>query len=487
MTFNDLANTVKKNKLNVDLDMLRLAYDFARDAHKGQTRYNGHPYIEHSLHTANTLAKMKMDEPSIIAGLLHDVPEDTSVTLKQIKENFGDEVAMLVDGITKLGKLKYRGFDRYLENLRKMFIAMASDIRTIIIKFADRLHNLQTLYALPRRKQIRIAQETLEIYGPTAHRLGIGVLRTALEDEAFRYAFPDEYKRVKSLLENRREHQSNCLAQTKRQLAAELKQNNIEILDYHDRNKGLYSLYKKLLSRDNDINKIYDLVALRILVPTVSDCYAVLGIVHSLYKPLKGRIKDYIAQPKPNHYRSLHTTVFCDLGEIIEIQIRTPKMHEDAEYGIAAHWHYNEVGSRATLSDDFLEWVQELAKWHKHKGDNTDYLKSLKLEVFQNRIFVFTPNGDVIELPEGSTSVDFAYHIHTDIGNKAIGVKINDEMAALDAELKSGDMVEIITDKNRKSPNHDWLKFVKTRTARDKIRQYAKPHLWERLKPWKRG
>lgn len=486
MTFKDLANTVKKNKLAVDLDMLRLAYDFAVDAHKGQVRYNGQPYIDHPLHTANTLAKIRMDEPSIIAGLLHDIPEDTDITLKQIQENFGDEVAMLVEGITKLGKLKYRGIDRYLENLRKMFVAMASDIRTIIIKFADRLHNLQTLYALPRRKQIRIANETLEIYGPTAHRLGIGVLRTALEDEAFRYALPSEYKRVKDIMENRREHQLRCLAQTKRKFAIELKKNNIEILDCHGRNKGLYSLYKKLLSHDNDINQIYDLVALRILVPTVSDCYAALGIVHSLCKPLKGRIKDYISQPKPNHYRSLHTTVFSDLGEIIEVQIRTPKMHEEAEYGIAAHWHYTEMSSRAKLSEDFLEWVQELAKWHKHQGDNKDYLKSLKLEVFQNRIFVFTPNGDVIELPEGSTPIDFAYHIHTDIGNKAIGVKINDEMAALDTELKSGDMAEIITDKNRKCPNRDWLKFVRTRSARGKIRQYTKPRLWERLKPWKK-
>jgi len=340
MTITNLLGKIKKYKLPVDLDMVQLAYDFAAEAHKNQIRFNGEPYIEHPLRTAQILVKLRMDEPTIIAGLLHDVPEDTSKTLQDIKDNFGEEVALLVEGITKLGKLKYRGVDRYLDNLRKMFLAMASDIRTIIIKFADRLHNLETLSALPSRKQQRIAQETLEIYGPIAQRLGIGVLRTALEDQAFKYAVPKDYERIKALMADRKKPLLKTLAQVKKRLTQVLAENNIEVIDSHGRTKGLYSLYRKLQRYDNDINQIYDLIALRMVVPTVADCYATLGIIHSIYRPLKGKIKDYIAQPKPNHYRSLHTTVFSDQGGIVEIQIRDIKMHEEAEYGIAAHWHY---------------------------------------------------------------------------------------------------------------------------------------------------
>src|SRR3989339_136327 len=472
MTITNLLGKIKKYKLPVDLDMVQLAYDFAAEAHKNQIRFNGEPYIEHPLRTAQILVKLRMDEPTIIAGLLHDVPEDTSKTLQDIKDNFGEEVALLVEGITKLGKLKYRGVDRYLDNLRKMFVAMASDIRTIIIKFADRLHNLETLSALPSRKQQRIAQETLEIYGPIAQRLGIGVLRTALEDQAFKYAVPKDYERIKALMADRKKPLTQVLAE-----------NNIEVIDSHGRTKGLYSLYRKLQRYDNDINQIYDLIALRMVVPTVADCYATLGIIHSIYRPLKGKIKDYIAQPKPNHYRSLHTTVFSDQGGIVEIQIRDIKMHEEAEYGIAAHWHYKEFGSEE-IPDEYLDWVKELAKWHRTKEDQVDYLKSLKLDVFQDRIFVFTPQGDIIDLPENSTAIDFAYHIHTEVGNQAVGAKVNDQMTSLDVKLKSGDILEIITDKGRKGPNYDWLKFVKTRSARGKIRQYAKPHIWQRLKRW---
>ncbi|MFH1712599.1 MAG: RelA/SpoT family protein [Candidatus Jacksonbacteria bacterium] len=485
MTFNDLVAIIKKNKLKVDLTLLRLAYDFAHEAHKGQIRANKQKAIEHPLHTAQILAEISMDEPTIIAGLLHDVPEDTTKTLKDIKDNFGSEVAMLVEGITKLGKLKYRGIDRYLENLRKMFVAMARDIRTVIIKFADRLDNLETLHALPLKKQIRIAQETLEIYGPIARRLSIGVLRTALEDGAFKYAYRQEYNKLTKQISNKKERLLQILSKVQIQLKRELNKNNIKVIDCHGRAKGLYSLYQKLLKHNNDINYIYDLVALRIVVPTIADCYAALGIIHSKYKPLKERIKDYIAQPKPNHYRSLHTTVFCDEGDIIEIQIRDPKMHEEAEYGIASHWHYKDTElSKISGTEAYLDWIKELAKWHKSQGDRDDYLQSLKIEVFQNRIFVFTPQGDVIDLPEDSTPVDFAYRVHTDIGNQIVGAKVNNNIVSLDEKLKSGDMVEIIIDKNRKGPNYDWIKFVKTRSVRSKIRQYAKPHLWQRLKPW---
>jgi len=484
MRFNTLVKTVKEKKLKVDLELLELAYDFAKEAHKGQRRLSGKDYIEHPLQTADELAKIGMDQASIIAGLLHDVPEDTDHALSDIKKNFGSEVAMLVEGITKLGKVKYRGIERYVENLRKMFVAMASDIRTIIIKFADRLHNLRTLHALPKRKQERIAKETLEIYAPIAHRLGIGVFRTALEDISFKYAMPKEYAWVKDLMKNRNKPLNKVLHQVEKKIHQDLKKHNIKVIDLHGRAKGLYSLYRKLLIHEKDINQIYDLVALRLIVPSIPDCYASLGIIHSRYKPLKGRIKDYIAQPKPNHYRSLHTTVFAESGEIIEIQVRDPKMHEEAEYGIAAHWHYNEAGSNPDWKEEHLDWIKELACWHKHKEDNTDYLRSLKIEVFQNRIFVFTPNGDVINLPEGSTPVDFAYRIHTEVGNKAIGAKINNQIVPLDSVLKSGDMVEIMVDKNRKAPNYDWLKFVKTRSARAKIRQFAKQRLWHRLKRW---
>lgn len=484
MSLKELEQKIKEQNLKVDLDLIALAYDFAAQAHKGQLRLSGEQYIEHSTRTAGTLADFKMDQETIIAALLHDVPEDTERTLKEIGDNFGEEVAMLVDGVTKLGKLKYRGIERYIENLRKMFVAMASDIRIIIIKFADRLHNLQTLYALPKRKQERISKETLEIYAPIAHRLGIGVLRTALEDEAFKYALPKEYQRVQELVEAKKEYRLLCLEEVKQEIIFELRKNNIDVIDCHGRAKGLYSLYKKVAAHNYDIIQVYDLVALRVVVSSVPDCYAALGIIHSLYKPLKGRIKDYIAQPKPNRYRSLHTTLFCKRGEIIEIQLRNSKMHEEAEYGIAAHWQYKDKEDKRDL-EDHMEWIQELAKWYRAKGDSDDYLHALKLDVFQNRVFIFTPEGDVIDLPEDSTPVDFAYHIHTDIGNHAVGAKVNDEIASLDTRLKSGDIVEIIIDKNRKEPNYDWLKFVKTRTARSKIRAHSKPGLWHRITSWK--
>lgn len=484
MPFNTLEQKIKEYNLPVDIELIQLAYEFAFEAHAGQIRLDGELYIEHSVQTAITLVELRMDQATLIAGLLHDVSEDTSKTLQDIRENFGEEVAMLVDGVTKLGKLKYRGIDRYIENLRKMFIAMASDIRTVIIKFADRLHNLKTLYALPKRKQERIAKETLEIYAPIAHRLGIGVLRSALEDEAFKYALPNEYQRVKELVEDKSEYRLACLEEVKHDIGSKLKENAIQVIDCHGRAKGLYSLYKKIVARKYDISQVYDLVALRVILPSITDCYAALGIIHSMYKPLKGRIKDYIAQPKPNHYRSLHTTVFCTRGEIIEIQIRNQKMHEEAEYGIAAHWHYKDALDKQDLREH-IEWIQELAQWHKSKEDTEDYLRSLKLDVFQNRVFIFTPKGDVIDLPEDSTPIDFAFHIHTDIGNQTVGAWVNDEIVPLDTRLKSGDIVEIITDKHRKGPNYDWLKFVKTRTARSKIRTGAKVKLWQRIKPWK--
>lgn len=494
MTIDELLQKIKSYNPNADLDLIRLAYDYAKKAHGGQKRFSGKPYIFHPLATAFNLAEMKLDQDVIIAGLLHDIPEDTSpenpeASIKDIEHNFGKEVAFLVRGITKLGKIKYRGMERYLENLRKMFIAMAEDIRVILIKFADRLHNLETLKFLPAKKQKRIALETIEIYAPIANRLGIGEIKGRLEDLAFKYLYPEEYERLKKEVTPKYKEKEEYLKKIKIKLLKAITQSplgydfasqlspdgtkRIKIYSIHGRTKRLWSLYKKLKQRGyENLEKIYDLVALRIITETIGECYAILGIIHQLWKPLKGRIKDYIAQPKPNGYQSLHTTVFCDDGEIVEFQIRTQKMHKEAEFGIAAHWFYEEHGS-AKSADKSLKWVNELTKWKKEIEENQKFLESLKLDVFQNRIFVFTPKGDVIDLPENSTPIDFAYALHTDLGNKCVGARINEQIVSLDTKLKNGDMIEILIQKNKK-PSESWLQFVKTSTARKKIRAALK-------------
>lgn len=480
MLYKELVRTIERNKLPVDADLIALSHDFALEAHHGMVRKNGEPYINHPLRTAKTLAELKLDQDTILAGILHDVPEDTEKTIEDIKHDFGEGVASLVEGITKLGRLKYRGIGRYAENLRKMFIAMAKDIRTIFIKFADRIDNLETLDALPPQKRERIARESMEIYAPIANRLGIGVLKGKLEDLAFPYVYPKEYKKTLKILEENQSQTEESLGQIQEQLHLLLRENGIEVASIHGRAKHLYSLYQKLQRYDNDINKIYDLVALRIVVKSVADCYKVLGIIHAEYKPMIGRIKDYIAQPKSNGYKSLHTTVFVKDGRPVEIQIRTEQMHEEAEFGVAAHWYYDEKGP-IPYRDKRLTWVEELASWQRELGEikNTKkYLETLKLEVFRNRIFVFTPEGDVIDLPEEATPVDFAYHIHTEVGDKCGSARVNNRMVPLNFKLKSGDMVEIIIDKNRQCPNADWLKFVKTRTAKSKIRAQAGKVKW---------
>ncbi len=473
MALQKLLNTIKKYHPKADLDMVKLAFEFAEKAHAGQKRVSGEDYIIHPLATAQTLAEMKLGIPIIIAALLHDVPEDTKVTFEEVRKNFGDDVASMVRGVTKLGNIKYRGLERYIENLRKMFIAMAQDLRVVLIKFADRLHNLQTLGALSTKKQYRIALETLEIYAPIANRLGMGELRGELEDIAFRFVFPKEYWWVDNLVKEKFATGEKYLERVKKVLGHELDKAGIDYIAISGRKKHLYSLYKKLLEHDRDIAKVHDLVALRVILKDVADCYAALGVAHQKWKPLKGRIKDYIAQPKPNGYRSLHTTIFCEDGEIVEFQMRTQEMHDEAEYGIAAHWQYDEAGKRVLTEPKQVPWMKELAKIQKEIEGKKEYLESLeslKIDVFQNRIFVFTPKGDVIDLPEGATAVDFAYAIHSDIGDKCVGAMINDEMATLRDELKSGDVVFIITDKNRKTPNADWVKFVRTAGARGKIR-----------------
>ncbi|OGY89956.1 MAG: hypothetical protein A2927_02655, partial [Candidatus Komeilibacteria bacterium RIFCSPLOWO2_01_FULL_45_10] len=412
LSIEDVINQVKSYNPEADTKLLKDAYQFAAVAHAGQKRLSGEDYIQHALACAFNLAKIRLDLATIVAGLLHDVPEDTNFTLEDIKKKFGKEVAKLVEGITKLGTLKYRGLERYAENLRKMFLAMTDDIRIILVKFADRIHNLQTLSAIRPDKRKRIALETLEIYAPIANRLGMGEMRGTLEDLAFPYVYPKEYAWVEDLAQNRLRLEVKYIERIKKIIQKELVENKIEISSIHGRIKHLYSLYKKLLERDKDINKIYDLIAIRIITKNVADCYRVLGVIHKKWTPLKGRIKDYIAQPKPNGYQSIHTTVFAERGKIVEFQIRDEQMHELAEYGVAAHWHFKENQNRR-LTKEATVWLKGLLEIQKKIANHQDYLREVKVNIFQNRIFVFTPKGDVIDLPENATPVDFAYHIHT--------------------------------------------------------------------------
>ncbi|MCE9586139.1 RelA/SpoT family protein [Candidatus Uhrbacteria bacterium] len=487
-TIEALCGLVAAYDPKADSKEITRAYEFAKAAHEGQKRASGEPYIIHPLAAALNLAEMRLPAPIIIAGLLHDVPEDTQKTIEDIRNEFGEDVADMVAGITKLGKIKYRGIERYIENLRKMFLTMAADVRVVFIKFADRLHNLETLENIPPKKQFRIALESLEIFAPIANRLGMGEMKGRLEDASFKYVYPKEYAWVKEISrsgrEGKQEYVDKLIVQTDH-LLTDAGLGNVLV---QGRAKHLYSLYRKLLKNERNIARIYDLIALRIIVDNVADCYAALGIIHSKWTPLKGRIKDYIAQPKPNGYRSLHTTVFCEDGEIVEFQIRTKEMHAMNEFGIAAHWAYDEHGKIALVGTKSRtpEWVHELADIQKEMEDKKLYLQSLeelKIDVFRDRIFVFTPKGDVIDLPEDSTCVDFAYAIHTDIGNTCTGAKVNEEVAQLNRVLKNGDMVDILVDKSRKGPNPDWASFVKTRQAKSKVKQFAK----SRIASWIKG
>lgn len=459
---------IKEQLPDADLALIELAYDFSKKAHGNQLRKSGALYFDHPQATAYKLATFRMDDETIAAGLLHDVPEDTEYDLKDIKKEFGSEIAFLVEGVTKLGRLKYRGMQRYVENLRRMFVAMAKDIRVIVIKFADRMHNLETLSFLPQDKQRRIALESLEIYAPIADRLGMGEVKGQLEDLSFPYVYPEEYDWLMKKIEAARHEKEKTVERLQGDVERLLQEYHVPFISVHGRAKHTYSLYRKLLRHNRDLSQIYDLVALRVVVADVSHCYATLGLIHKICPPLKGRIKDYVAQAKPNGYRSLHTTVFAPNGEIAEIQIRTPEMHEEAEYGIAAHWHYKETGNFEVPKEKYA-WVEQLAKLQKEINDDEQYLESLKIDIFQARIFVFTPRGDVIDLPEDATPIDFAYHIHTEIGHKCTGAKVNEQIVPLDTRLKSGDVVEILVDKNRKAPNADWLHFVKTHSAKRHI------------------
>lgn len=482
MTINQIIDNFKENNPKADATMIQLAYDFAVKAHTGQKRKSGEPYIQHCLHTAFVLVKIKADLETVIAGLLHDIPEDTELTLTDIEKNFGREVADLVEGITKLSKIKYRGIERYRESLRKMFLAMAKDLRVILIKFADRLHNLRTLESLPLEKRQRIARETLEIYAPIAGLLGIWRLKWQMEDICFKHLYPEDYKKLayKYEVEKKLEH-NQYIQKVKNILGAKLREAKIPF-NVISRFKHLYSIFLKLQKKDRKFDEIYDVFALRIIVPDIADCYKTLGIIHSLWRPNPERFKDYIAVPKPNGYKGLHTTVYGPEGKSTEFQIRTEEMDNVAKYGIAAHWSYKmSAGQKNDLKKQPV-WVKEVLHIQKETEDTSDFIKQIKFDVFHDRIFIFTPKGDVFDLPEGSTPIDFAYYVHSDIGNQAVGAMVNDKIAPLDVELKNGDLVEIITEKKRKGPSRDWLKFVKTATARNKIKQNLKNSVLDNIK-----
>ncbi|MDP4010565.1 MAG: bifunctional (p)ppGpp synthetase/guanosine-3',5'-bis(diphosphate) 3'-pyrophosphohydrolase [Candidatus Spechtbacteria bacterium] len=454
-------------------DLIQRAFDMAEKSHGTQQRASGEIYIIHPIETALTLAKINMDAQTIAAALLHDAIDDTPLTSREIKKEFGDDIAFLVEGVSKLGKIKYRGVERHAENLRKMLIAMAEDVRVILIKFADRLHNMETLAALPERKQQRIALETLEIYAPIAMRLGVSELAKKLEDLAFPYVYPDKYEYVKKESKERMRDAEKYMKKLLPIIRKRLAKENIRPRKIEIRSKHYYSLWRKLEKNKYNWGVVYDLIAVRIIVDTVEVCYRTLGIVHNMWKPLPGRIKDYIALPKPNGYKSLHTTVFCLDGKITEIQIRTKEMHESAEYGIAAHWRYKNRGTADKGFSEAYTWVKQLQEWKKDSSPTEEFLNSLKVDVFSDRIFVFTPKGDVFDLPQGSTTVDFAYLIHSDIGDKCAGAICNGKLVPLNHELQNGDVVEIITSKN-KTPNQAWLSFVKTSGAKNKIRKWFK-------------
>ncbi|MDO4534203.1 MAG: bifunctional (p)ppGpp synthetase/guanosine-3',5'-bis(diphosphate) 3'-pyrophosphohydrolase [Clostridium perfringens] len=483
----NLISKIKTSGNNIDVDMVKKAYNLAFEAHNDQKRESGEPYIIHPVSVATILTEMGMDTNTIVAGLLHDVIEDTDYTYDDIAKIFNKEIANLVDGVTKINKIKYKTKEeQQADNVRKMLLAMAQDIRVIIIKLADRLHNMRTLKFMSPEKQKQKAQETLDIYAPIAHRLGMSRVKWELEDLCLRYLHPEEYYNLVKDIAEKRVEREKYISYIIEELKQKLKSANIEC-DIEGRPKHFYSIYRKMVDKNKSIEQIFDLTAIRILVETVKDCYEALGIVHTIYKPIPGRFKDYIAMPKPNMYQSLHTTVIGEQGKTFEIQIRTFEMHATAEYGIAAHWKYKQgissndkdereekkQGKEVTIANK-LSWLKEILEWQKEASDAEEFMEGFKLDLFSDEIFVFTPKGVVLSLPAGATPIDFAYKIHTDIGNRCVGAKANGKMVTLDYKLKTGDIVEILTTSVPKGPSMDWLGIAKSNQARSKIKQWFK-------------
>ena len=462
------------------LEFVRSAYILAADAHKEQRRKSGEPYIIHPIGVASILASLQMDEYTLAAAFLHDVVEDTEYTFDDIRNIFGMVVANLVDGVTKLGKIAYISKeDRQIENYRKMFLAMARDIRVVLIKLADRLHNMRTMKFMPAHKQQSISRETLEIYAPLAHRLGIHTIKWELEDLAFRYMEPDIYYNLVEQVKTKRREREAMIFEAMDEMRDSLEKSNIKC-EIQGRPKNFYSIHKKMLRDHKELNEIYDLLAIRVLVDSVKDCYGTLGIVHSMWRPIPGRFKDYVAVPKSNMWQSLHTTVLSAGGQPLEIQIRTFEMHRISEYGIAAHWRYKESGGSKPATggdkgfDAKLSWVRQLLEWHQDMNDSSDFVNAVKMDIFADEVFVFTPRGDVIDLPVGCCPIDFAYRIHTDVGNRCVGAKVNGRIVPLDHKLNNGDIVEVITSKQANGPSRDWINIVGASDTRNKIKGWFK-------------
>lgn len=478
VTIDDVILKMKKNKGKSDLKLIKRAYDFAKEKHGNQLRKSGEPYIIHPVQVAYILADLGLDDSTICAALLHDVVEDTNITQEDLEKEFSKEIEELVDGVTKLGNLKYiSAEEQQVENYRKMFLAMGKDIRVIIIKLADRLHNMRTLKFLSKERQIANAKETMDLYAPLANRLGMYSLKWELEDLSFKYLYPEEFKKIVEGIDKKRDERLEFIDKVIDDIKIELKKQKISA-EITGRAKHLYSIYRKMQRDGKNIDQIYDLFALRILVDSVKDCYAALGVVHDLYNPMPGRFKDYISVPKPNMYQSLHTTLIGPKGTPFEVQIRTWDMHKIAEFGIAAHWAYKEASrfkkSNVVVQEDKLSWLRETLEWQKDMQDPQEFLNTLKTELFEDEVYVFTPKGEIKVLASGSTPIDFAYSIHAEIGHHMVGAKINSKMMPIITNLKNGDIVEILTSEQAKGPSRDWLKFVKSTTAKNKINAWFK-------------
>ncbi|HSL22133.1 MAG TPA: bifunctional (p)ppGpp synthetase/guanosine-3',5'-bis(diphosphate) 3'-pyrophosphohydrolase [Vicinamibacterales bacterium] len=470
--FEDLVEKVRAATPDSDVELLRRAYVFSAFEHKGQVRHSGEPYLVHPLEVADILADMRLDVVTIAAGLLHDVVEDTLTSIERIQELFGDEVAHIVEGVTKLGAIPFSSSEeRQAENFRKMLLAMVDDIRVILVKLADRLHNMRTLHFLPEERRVKIAQETRDIYSPIANRLGMSKVKNELEELAFRYLEPKAYEALRASVEARRKATEGMIEELKRTISAKLAEAQVPIIEIDGRIKRLFSIHQKLRRQKIDLDQVYDFVALRILTHSVKDCYAALGIIHQTWSPVPGRIKDFIAMPRPNGYQSLHTSVISERGFPFEVQIRTAEMHRIADEGIAAHWKYKEGRIGAERDEQYFVWLRQLLEWQQEVRDPQEFIQNLKIELYPEEVYIFTPKGEVKALPRGATPVDFAYAIHTDVGNQCVGARVNGKMVPLRSRLKNGDIVEIVTTAGHK-PSRDWLNFVTTSRARSKIKHY---------------